>query len=122
MTIKELIIARMTFTQMLGNLITFASMESIPILVDYVLRDLKTQERLVTSGKSKTMKSKHLNALAADIYVVNVEDHVLVTDGTDERYKRLGEYWVSIGGTWGGHWKTFKDSVHFEYDPYDDAA
>ena len=122
MTIKELVIARMTFTQMLGKLITFASMESIPILVDYVLRDLKTQERLFTSGRSKTMKSKHLNGLAADIYVINVEDHAIVKDGTDYRYRMLGHEWEEMGGVWSGRWTDPVESTHFEFDPYKEAA
>ena len=112
----------MTFTQMVGKLIDFASMESIPVLIDYVLRDIHTQRRLYMSGSSKTMKSKHINGLAADIYVVHVEDHVLVSDGDDPRYKQLGKKWEELGGTWGGRWTSFKDSVHFEYDPYDKAA
>ena len=77
--------------------------------------------KLVTCKKrSKTLKSKHLQCLAADV--------VLYINGkyiTDKNlYRPLGEKWEELGGTWGGRFsikpedyatKIGWDSQHFQY-------
>jgi hypothetical protein len=120
MTKQELVIARLTFTSMIRMLLDHADWHSIPVILDYVLRDMQTQQNLFMSGKSDTLKSLHLNGLAADLLVINVEDHAVVKDGTDYRYKQLGEFWKDIGGTWGIRLKSGLDSVHFEFNPYEE--
>lgn len=81
------------------------------------IRTVEQQKVLVATGKSTTMKSKHLTGDAVDIAVIDengkitwdskyykaVSAHVLKTA------KQLG---VSI--TWGGLWKSFVDMPHYE--------
>lgn len=62
--------------------------------------------------KSRKMKSKHLDRLAADI--------ILDIDGEyqteSKAYTKLGEYWKSLhpDNRWGGDWKGFPDGGHFQ--------
>lgn len=51
-------------------------------------------------------RSLHKDSLAIDL--VLFKDSKYLTDTED--YKELGEYWESIGGTWGGR---FRDGGHF---------
>lgn len=53
--------------------------------------------------------SKHPDRLAIDLNLFI--DGVYQTN--TEAYKPLGEFWESIGGTWGGRFKR-KDGNHFE--------
>lgn len=104
---------RIEFTDMLASLLLHGMSSGMDMAIDWVKRDADTQAKLVNSGASKTMKSKHINALAVDILLF--EDGEYLTDGDHPSYRELGEYWESIGGVWGGSWG-FKDSGHFEWD------
>lgn len=53
--------------------------------------------------------SLHKVRLAVDFNVFR--DGVYLTQG--EQYADLGEYWESIGGTWGGR---FEDGNHFSFE------
>jgi len=55
--------------------------------------------------------SKHYERLAIDLnlflngkYLTKTEDHRI-----------FGEYWISLGGTWGGNFKN-QDGNHYSYD------
>lgn len=71
----------------------------------------------MAEGKSKTLASKHLDRLAADIVLYRNN----VPDFTPLAYKPYGEYWEQLGGTWGGRFKPLDkegigwDPVHFEW-------
>ena len=68
-------------------------------------RTLETQKEYMAKGVSKTMDSRHLDRLAADI--VLFKEGVLVED---EKYRPLGEYWETLGGRWGGRFGLEKES------------
>jgi hypothetical protein len=79
----------------------------------FILEWYRTKERqaqLVAEKKSWTMNSKHIDGLAIDLCILK--------DGKPcwdiEEYRPLGEFWVRLGGVWGGSWKQV-DAVHFEY-------
>lgn len=87
------------------------------------MRSLETQKVYVARGASKTMNSKHLEALASDFaFLEDIMDDGKINWKPDT-YKVLGEFWESIGGRWGGRFgdnlKTEKiegwDAGHFEY-------
>lgn len=63
-------------------------------------RTAATQEEYVRTGKSKTMYSKHLNRLAADLVLYNPDTKEVITYG--EAFRPIGEYWERLGGRWGG--------------------
>ena len=75
-------------------------------------RTIEQQKYYVSIGTSKTMDSKHLKGLAVDFALLKegkfIKNHIV--------YTLMGMYWESIGGTWGGRWRTLKDYYHFEYN------
>jgi peptidoglycan L-alanyl-D-glutamate endopeptidase CwlK len=80
------------------------------------LRTIDEQRVLVSMGKSQTMKSKHLTGDAVDIAVF--------VDGKitweHKHYRTVAAHIKKIANkqgtaiTWGGDWKTFIDSPHFQ--------
>lgn len=60
-------------------------------------------------GKFKHKKgSFHERGLAIDINAFMQDTYLTDT----EDYKPLGEFWESLGGSWGGHWD---DGCHFSW-------
>lgn len=87
------------------------------------VRSLDKQKKLVASGASKTMRSRHIpesnqcgKACAVDLVVV-VDNEVrwdwplykVLSDAVKNASDRLG-----IPIEWGGDWRTFKDGPHFQ--------
>ncbi len=86
------------FTKMIGQLILFAYDHGYELTFGHALRcpDCPT-------GKANSL---HKSRLAVDLnlfkdgrYLSSTEDH-----------RELGEYWESLGGTWGGR---FQDGNHY---------
>ena len=82
------------------------------------LRTKERQQKLVASGASKTMNSRHLTGHAVDLVPIG-------PDGPSfswALYDHLGpavEAAAALEGVaiqWGGRWKTFCDGPHFELD------
>lgn len=84
-----------------------------------VWRPIEMQQIYVKTGRSKTMKSQHLNKTAIDLN--------LLIDGkicTREQIKPLGDFWEGLDplNRWGGNWRglvdagksRFVDAPHFE--------
>jgi len=79
----------------------------------HVWRSEEEQRRLVEAGKSKTMKSAHLNRLAIDLNFFDPQSNLVY----DKEYlQRFGDYWEGLDpkNTWGGNWESFTDTPHFE--------
>ena len=101
------------FAQKLGLLLIEASRQNIPVKITELYRTLERQKLLVAKKLSKTLFSKHLKGLAADLAIIKDGQYIINIEG----YRPLGEYWESLGNTtWGGNWNTLKDGVHFELD------
>lgn len=90
--------------------------------VDFIIvdggRTLAEQREYVKTGKSQTMKSRHLGGFALD-FVAWVDGKVsyqlkhmkMVADA----FKAAGEEVLGPGRIeWGGDWKTFKDTPHIQ--------
>lgn len=86
------------FTGALAKLIAFINAAGFDVKVQELNRDLATQRQYVTDGVSKTMDSRHLDKLAADL--VLFKEGVIVTD--QNAYRQFGEFWEVLGGRWGG--------------------
>lgn len=100
------------FTKDIASLIVYADTIGIQLTFGHAYRDKETQRRLVDKGLSKTMNSNHLKRLAVDFnFFINGE---LTYD--KERLKELGAFWESLNdkNRWGGNFKTFTDTPHFE--------
>lgn len=112
---------RSRFFHMMGKLIVFASDNNIKLVCFEYFRSTEKQKKMFAAGKSLCdgikSKSKHFYRLAMDL--------VILKDGKFfwpycEEYRLLGEFWESLGGTWGHRWyeqgKTkFDDIYHFQY-------
>jgi len=100
------------FTENVGKLIEYAYSKEIRLTFGHAWRDLETQKRLLADGKSKTLKSKHLDRLAVDFnFFINGK---LTYD--KNKLTELGKYWESLheSNKWGGNFKSFLDTPHFE--------
>lgn len=80
------------------------------------LRDPMRQKKLVESGASQTLNSRHITGHAVDLGAW-VDDQVdwswpLYTQIATAMKTAAKELGVSI--VWGGDWKSFKDGPHFE--------
>ncbi len=108
------------FTLMVADLISWAYSKGYELTFGEAYRTREQQEIYVKSGRSKTMRSKHLKRLAVDFNLFI--DGRYVRD--PERYRPLGEEWERLGGRWGGRFglkpeeydkKVGWDANHFEY-------
>ena len=100
------------FTNNIALLIIEAKELEIGLTFGHAWRSLDDQKRLVAEGKSRTLKSKHLDRLAVDFnFFINGK---LTYD--KHKLKALGDYWESLhqDNEWGGNWTSFVDTPHFQ--------
>ena len=77
------------------------------------IRSLERQEKLVVSGASKTMNSRHLTGHAVDIIPYPVSwDWPLYYPIADAMKSAAKELNVDL--EWGGDWTSFKDGPHWQ--------
>ena len=99
------------FLQDVAKLIDYAKLNEIKLTGGELYRTQYQQAKYIKDGKSKTMKSKHLERLAIDFnFFVNGR---LTYDVEDVRI--LGEYWeiLSEKNEAGMLWE-WKDTPHFQ--------
>ncbi len=87
-------------------------------------RPLEMQEIYLKTGRSKTLKSEHLNRLAVDLNIFRRNADGSLRLCTRDEIKPLGEYWEQMHPRhrWGGSWRgaveakrsDFIDAPHFE--------
>lgn len=99
------------FALNLARLILRAHELDIYTAIAELYRTPERQAYLAKTGKSLTLRSKHLHGLAADLLIVEASTIIL---NDDPRYETLGQLWEALGGTWGGRWKALADIYHFE--------
>lgn len=112
---------RSRFFHMMGKLIEFASDNNIKLICFEYFRSTEKQQKKFARGQSRCdgikNKSKHFYWRAMDLAIL--KDGKIFWPYCEE-YRLLGEYWESLGGTWGHRWyeqgKTdFDDIYHFQY-------
>lgn len=111
------------FTFNIHKLIEFAFKNGFELTFGEVYRTIEQQTIYFNTGRSKTMKSRHIERLAVDFNIF--KDKILLNDAL--KIQPLGEYWMSLNteNVWGGDWdrdhntldETFKDPYHFEMKP-----
>lgn len=81
-------------------------------------RTIEEQRMYVRTGKSKTMKSRHLGGFALDFVawfggkVSYKWEHMKAVAGA---FKKAGDELLGPGRIeWGGDWKTFRDGPHIQ--------
>ena len=82
-----------------------------------LFRTAEQQALHVKNGRSKTMNSRHMKRLAIDLNFFQEQadgDLKLVYDV--DLLQDLGDFWESLhpANRWGGNWRNFKDTPHFE--------
>jgi len=84
-------------------------------LVTEGVRTVERQKQLVANGRSQTMNSRHLYGYAVDLCDLDgcydVPDMQAIA-----RAMKSAAAELDIPIKWGGDWKTFKDTPHFELD------
>ena len=100
------------FHRHLARLILWAYDQGIEVFIAELYRDPSRQLMLYNQGKSKTLRSLHLQGLAADLFVIRNQVPIL---RDVEEYHVLGRKWEEWGGVWGGRWTSLNDIFHFEY-------
>ncbi len=98
-----------------GKLLAFAFKADIKVLTYWGYRTAKQQakmfERGVSSKDGYIKLSKHQLGRAGDLAV---KKHGKLVWKDCKEYTKLGEYWESLGGRWGGRWTSPHDPYHFE--------
>lgn len=108
MTLSE---KQQLFTVMIAQLINFADNKGMRLTFGEAYR---TPEQAKLNAKSGTgiSNSLHTQRLAVDFNLfINGEYKTRTED-----YRALGEYWESIGGSWGGRFKSNPDGNHFSLE------
>ena len=112
---------RWVFLVNLGRLFVKARELGIKVIVFTLYRSPEDQAKEYASGRSRTLNGYHPLWLAVDLVLWDDknQDAVVSKDEIrwkqDPRYLKLGAYWESLGGTWGGRWKDPCDVYHFEW-------
>lgn len=97
------------FTEMVGRLIAFAYSSGYELTFGDAYRDPRVHGAVGTTKSYSSANSLHKERLAIDFNLF--KDGVYLTRSED--YGKLGEFWESIGGAWGGR---FNDGNHFSME------
>lgn len=97
------------FTRMLADLIVWAYDHGYELSVGDAYRDPRVFGEMGVKRGYGIAKSNHKQRLAVDFNLFR--DGKYLTSTSDHR--PLGEYWESIGGTWGGR---FNDGNHYSLE------
>lgn len=91
------------------KMIQWATEQGYVVTGGELSRPVEMQQIYVKTGRSKTMKSRHLDRLAIDLNFF--KDGKLTYETED-----VGRYWESLSNknSAGMFWKSFKDAPHFE--------
>ena len=113
--------ARWVFLVNLARLLGRAFELGIPVIVFTFYRSPEDQEKEFLAGRSRVKHGRHQEWLAVDLAVWTDDDLDGAIDKEElrwkfvEEYKKLGEFWESLGGVWGGRWSDPCDPYHFEW-------
>ena len=108
MTLSE---KQQLFTIMVANLIQWAETKGFRLTFGEAYR---TPEQAALNARkgSGISNSLHTQRLAVDFNLFINGQYQTST----EAYTPLGEYWESLGGVWGGRFKTRPDGNHFSLE------
>lgn len=108
MTLSE---KQQLFTVMISSLIQWAGENDYALTFGEAYRT--PEQARINAGKGTGISnSLHTQRLAVDFNLfINGEYKTRTED-----YRTLGEYWESIGGSWGGRFKSNPDGNHFSLE------
>jgi len=99
------------FTRMLGLLIEYAYQNGYEMTVGDSYRDPRVHGHVGEKKSYSSANSVHKERLAMDFNLF--KEGKYLTDSKD--YTQLGEYWESLGGSWGGRFSS-PDGNHFSLE------
>ncbi|MCH5049370.1 M15 family metallopeptidase [Pectobacterium versatile] len=108
MTLSE---KQQRFTQMIASLIGWAGGNGYQLTFGEAYRTPE-QARLNAKSGAGIANSLHTQRLAVDFNLFINGQYQTQT----EAYTPLGEYWESLGGSWGGRFKSRQDGNHFSLE------
>lgn len=97
------------FTRMVADLIIFAYEQGYELTVGDAFRDPRVHGSVGQKKSYSSANSLHKERLAIDLNLF--KDGKFLTQTEDHR--PLGEYWESLGGSWGGR---FEDGNHYSLE------
>lgn len=97
------------FSQMIARLIQHAAMLGYAVTFGDAFRDSRLFGQVGTKKGYGHAKSCHKLRLAIDLNLFKDGAYLQTT----EDHRQLGEWWESIGGTWGGR---FNDGNHYSME------
>lgn len=95
------------------RLFSFLHANDYSIRIGEAQRTQEQQQLYFQRGLSKTMNSMHLQKCAIDLFIFDKE-HRFLQDKASLSF--AGAYWESLSdfNRWGGNFKSFTDTPHFE--------
>lgn len=97
------------FTRMIADLIVFAYEQGYELTLGDAFRDPRVHGPVGQKKSYSSANSLHKERLAIDFNLF--KDGKFLTQSEDHR--PLGEYWESLGGSWGGR---FNDGNHYSLE------
>lgn len=100
------------FLKDFANLILKAEEFSLTVTAGELQRTQEQQDLYWKTGKTKVKHSIHQDRMAGDLNFF--KNGILTYEKED--IQPLGDYWESLSpqNKWGGNWKTFIDTPHFQ--------
>lgn len=105
---------QVAFTQKVPALINKAFELGYAVTLGDAYRDPRVHGELGVKKSYSSARSFHKQRLAIDLNLF--KDGEYLTDV--ESHRALGEWWVSVGGTWGGHFRN-RDANHYSWGESD---
>ena len=97
------------FTRMIAQLIEYAYANGYELTFGDAYRDPRLHGEVGVKKSYSSANSLHKSRLAVDFNLFKNGQYLTTT----EAHRPLGEYWESIGGTWGGR---FNDGNHYSLE------
>jgi len=97
------------FTMMVSLLIQYAYEQGYELTLGDAYRDPRVHGPVGSKESYSSSQSLHKSRLAIDFNLFKDGEYLTST----EDHKPLGEFWESIGGTWGGR---FNDGNHYSME------
>lgn len=97
------------FTRMIAQLIEYAYQNGYELTFGDAYRDPRLHGDVGVKKSYSSANSLHKSRLAVDFNLFKDGQYLTTT----EAHRPLGEYWESIGGTWGGR---FNDGNHYSLE------
>ena len=97
------------FTRLIGLLIEYAYQQGYELTFGDAYRDPRVHGDVGVKKSYSSANSLHKSRLAVDFNLF--KDGQFLT--STEAHRPLGEYWESLGGTWGGR---FNDGNHYSLE------